>query len=318
MSLHQHDPNRRPDSDYIAGDPAYLVVGNRCRLLDGRRTPGHIAAVDYDAAMFTFFIEQFEDKGKTWDLYAKDVASFQFEPDSKRLDDASLTQLLDKMAYYRTPLVIPTDENHLTTTTKRIAALQEEAMRVLEGQSLPVDPASLEASDCLPYQTTLMDWMTRSGFAELERRVAAQMVLNPNAGELGRQVGVALAQLGLVPFEGTILRRPTVPEEAMREYLMHRLAFVRCLLPRDLTVYRGMSSEGPFRSIPRSLMSWTDKLSVAQAFAEFEDPRFVSVYLIQHKAPRDTILMTHVETQAFHGAYAEREVVLMVPQPMTW
>jgi len=42
MGIHESNANSLPDSDFVKGDIKYLVKENKCRLLDGRRTPGYI------------------------------------------------------------------------------------------------------------------------------------------------------------------------------------------------------------------------------------------------------------------------------------
>ena len=53
MSLHLNDNNRQADSYYIKGDIKFLVIGNKCRYLDGRRTEGFIEDIFESKGIFT-------------------------------------------------------------------------------------------------------------------------------------------------------------------------------------------------------------------------------------------------------------------------
>ena len=79
MTLHQFDENMKPDSEYFYGDLSFLVPGNVCRLLDGRRTPGFIEEVCTESAMFRWRISNFEDKGRYWDVPLEHIDDYQFE-----------------------------------------------------------------------------------------------------------------------------------------------------------------------------------------------------------------------------------------------
>ena len=77
-TIYAFDPGARPDSDFIAGDLTRLVVGNRGRLLDARRTPILITAVIPERAAFELEISAFEDAGARWELPLEEVGRFQF------------------------------------------------------------------------------------------------------------------------------------------------------------------------------------------------------------------------------------------------
>ena len=94
MSIHLYDNNMKPDSEYINGMISLLVVGNQCRLLDGRRTTGYIEKIFLDSGMFRWRITKYEDTGSYWDLPIEDVSRFQFPYDSKELPKKEVTKLL--------------------------------------------------------------------------------------------------------------------------------------------------------------------------------------------------------------------------------
>jgi hypothetical protein len=87
MSIHESNANSLPDSDFVKGDIKYLVKQNKCRLLDGRRTPGYIEDYFVDSAMFRWRITDFEDKGGYWDVPAENISSYQILNGSRELND---------------------------------------------------------------------------------------------------------------------------------------------------------------------------------------------------------------------------------------
>lgn len=93
MSVHEYDENMRADKEFIDGDIGFLVEGNRCRLLDGRRTEGIIEEYFKDSSMFKWRITKYEDEGKYWILPAEDIERFQFEKNSKRLNTDQLEEI---------------------------------------------------------------------------------------------------------------------------------------------------------------------------------------------------------------------------------
>ena len=42
MTIHEFDTQMRTDDCFVDGDYKYLIKGNKCRFLDGRRTTGII------------------------------------------------------------------------------------------------------------------------------------------------------------------------------------------------------------------------------------------------------------------------------------
>lgn len=61
--VYAFDPSAARDSDFVAGGFQHLVVGNRGRLLDVRRTPITVVAVAAVRGQFTVRIDAFEDTG---------------------------------------------------------------------------------------------------------------------------------------------------------------------------------------------------------------------------------------------------------------
>ncbi len=325
MPIHQQHPDRQADSAFVPGELAFLVPGNRCRLLDGRRTPGVIEAYHPENATFTWRISDFEDEGKTWDLPAEDVRRFQFEPDSKQLDDRAVRDLEKQVERFQQPLVIGADPATRNVTERAVIYLTGGAKSWLtehsrffnEGTTLDLDarqgPPAL-AQD-------LLNYMEDHELRDLEERAAENVVLNPRSGELVKGMLIVLAEMGLADFQGTIPRTPDIFQGEMskshrKRYLAHRLAFVRAyfqLLGRDeVVLYRGMSTEGAWNKRPRTFLSCTFSLEVAQAFAEFErGNKYRHAYLVKFTVPVERLWMTYLETAAMNRQYREAEALVL-------
>jgi len=306
MSIHKKNTDTRTDEDFHKGHLHYLVEHNKCRLLDGRRTPGMIQKVDLLHAMFTFLILDYEDKGKTWDLYAEQVTNFQFEKDSALLSQSDIKTLEKQIKHFNEPLTILATKQAKKESLETIKNHQRKIQSHLKEQGLK-KPYHHETKEL---QKALLEYFEKLSYKDIELEVSKQMVLNPNAGETAKQLAISLAKLGLKDYKGTILRKANVPQEELTNYLLHRLAFTQLLFD-EMTLYRGMSSEGALRTIPRHFLSYTDTLEIAKAFCEFKDDRYKSVYLLKRVAQKEELFMTHYETKAFHDTYQEKEVVLI-------
>ena len=67
--MYQTDPGALPDDRFSPGNLSWLVPGNHGRLLDARRTPVRVTAIDIHHGYFEVEILAFEDKGARWLIY---------------------------------------------------------------------------------------------------------------------------------------------------------------------------------------------------------------------------------------------------------
>jgi hypothetical protein len=325
MPIHESNPDRRPDSDFIPGELALLVPGNRCRLLDGRRTPGVIESCDHKSAVFVWRIKDFEDEGKAWTLPAEDVKRFQFEKGSGRLPAEEAQSLRDRVEGFQKPLEIRADPEIRKVTERAIIYLKGGAKSWLkinsrffrEGRRL--DFGSREGSASLAED--LLRYMAEHELKDLEQRTAENIVLNPFSGELVKGMLITLAEMGLVDYHGKIPRiqgtfEGQTSQTHRKKYLIHRLAFVRAYFElldiHEVVLYRGMSTEGEWRQRGRSFLSCTFSQKVAGAFADFDrESRFRQAYLVKTTVPVDRLWMTYLETAAMNRQYLEAEALVL-------
>jgi hypothetical protein len=78
FDIYVSDPDARPDTDFVRGELRHLVIGNRGRLLDARRTPITTTAVTPETGASNSEIGAFEDAGAGWELPLDEVRRFQF------------------------------------------------------------------------------------------------------------------------------------------------------------------------------------------------------------------------------------------------
>ena len=130
MGIYRFNKDRLPDTEFAPGTIAFLVEGNYCRLLDGRRTPGMVERYFDDSAMFRWRIMDFEDKGKYWDVPAEGVTRYQFTKDAKRLDTRRVKRIEASIQTYQRRLTIEAVEEEKKTEHS------ERTSRELKGTTL--------------------------------------------------------------------------------------------------------------------------------------------------------------------------------------
>lgn len=325
MGVHMQNENALPDSEYIKGEIKFLVHGNVCRLLDGRRTPGYIEEIFEDSAMFRWRITGFEDKGNYWDVPAEDIVRYQFTKDSKILDEAAVKNIEILIEKFNNPLEIDIEKEQREKTEKEIERientitewLEENSTFIKSNEDLNFD--SVEGNELLA--NDLNEYMKSIGMEELECKTAAQLVLNPNSGEWMKGMYIVLAEMGLAPYKGKVTRTSDIfvglgEKETRKKYLLHRIAFVRAYLRlkdiEEVVIYRGMCTEGQWRANEKTLISWTFNLEVAQAFSDLSrDSKYKQSFIIKRTVPISKLFMTYIETKEMNHQYKEAEGLLM-------
>jgi len=256
MGVHQFNKNMPPDSEFVPGSIKYLVPGNKCRLLDGRRTPGVIEQFSPDSAIFRWRITDFEHKGRCWDIPAEDVIRYQFTKDSKGLSDSDIKLINKRVKSLGKKLKIEATRKNLEKTTLEINETKALIKSWMRSNSLffknqeNLNFESKEGSKSLAQD--LIKYMNSVGLDKLESRNAESIVLNPYSGEWIKGMRIVLAEMGLVGYEDKIPRTKDIfiglgNKNIRRKYLIHRLAFIRAyfelLKLNEVVLYRGMSSE---------------------------------------------------------------------------
>jgi hypothetical protein len=326
--VHESDPNRRPDSDFQPGSWEFLVPGNACRLLDGRRTPGVIESYDPQTGLFRWRILAFEDEGRYWDVPAEHITRYQFPLDAHRLTPGQADRVQRQAQPFQEPLKIPADRTAQQETERQALEAADEAHAWLQQHSrfLPAGKplVPVPRSGHPELADDLEAYLELHGLAEVEQRTADLLVLNPASGEWIKGMEMTLAQMGLAAYQGTVPRTPDIfaglgSRANRHRYLVQRLGFVRAVFRQAgidrVVLYRGMSTENDLTSRPRTFLSFTFSLRVGRAFADFDqESRHRNAYLVKLTVPIEKLWMTCLETRAFNRQYQEAEALVLADE----
>ena len=323
-----------PDEEFLPGALEYLVEGNQCRLLDGRRTPGFIEKVFYEYAMFRWRITAFEHKGKYWDLPAEWAERAQFASDSLVLAESEVQALKRKIVLYSQELLVEADPILSAEADRKLPIAQEHATQWLKENSsffrrqMTLDFTSRTGSEVLAGD--LKNFLDAVGLLELEELTAETYVLNPNSGEWIKGIEIMMAEMGLVTYRDKHPRTPDIfdglgAKDLRIKYIIHRIAFVRAyfhLLGIDeVVLYRGMKTETELKNVERRFISCSFDIEVARELANFErDPRFRNSALAKFVLPVERLWMTYLETAEMNHDYKEAEAVILASDeaPLMW
>lgn len=325
MAIHQHDEKMLADSAFESGTHAHLVVGNRGRMLDPRRTPVRVLELRAAIGAFVIRIEAFEDEGAEWEIPFEEIGRFQFATGSATASAETCAEIRAAIALFDQPLRIEIDRECRATT---LALLEERTLeagrwldrhsRFLESDHELPDPDTREADPLL--FADLEAYFEQRGLVDLETAFARQFVSNPQAGELVKGHRMVIAELGLVEFEGRAQRSPDLfagawSGERRADHIISRLAFVRSLyrrLGRDRVVlYRGLSCPGPLPPPRnRTFVSATFSHEVARSLYDAGRETWTRV-IYRQAVPVERIFMTYHETAAMNAQYREAEAVLL-------
>ena len=332
MSIYASDPGKRPDSDYEPGQLRHLAPGTQGRMLDPRRTPVSVMEVRPSVGFVVIRVEGFEDEGVTWEIPLEHVEHFQFEPDGPRANETEVAEMASAIERFARTETIEADDDTRRLTEARISELQAEAGHWLETHSrflasarpLP-DPAERRGDPELA--ADLEAWLRTHGLWDIEEVFSRTFVSNPGSGEIVKGHRVALAELGLADYAGSVVRDPATFEgrwtrELRIEHIVTRLAFVRALFERlglrTVTVWRGASIEGRLEDRRgRTFVSTTFDEAVARSHHRSGPTRWTHV-LIRGDVPVDRLFATYHETAAMNANFLEAEAVLLARTRDGW
>ena len=329
MSIHQQNKDREPDSNFTDGGFDLLVPGNRCRLLDGRRTPGVIEKYFEKSGIFRWRITDFEDKGKYWDVNAERISRYQFALDSKRLSQPKTRAIEEQCKRLDKDLHIVLDLGAQKATETVISDMGKKAYAWLrENSEFLQSREKFDFTDRKGPEQAANDFlrfMDDSDLGDIERKTAEIVVLNPFSGEWVKGMEIVLAKLGLCEYWGKAPRTEDIffgrgDEKIRKDYLLHRQAFLRAFFSaidmKEVVLYKGMSTEGEWReSEPKTFTSWTFSLEVAKSFSnEAFNENFKQGYILKRTFPVRKLFMTCIETEAMNKQYLEAEALVMHEQ----
>ena len=321
----QFDPNCAPDTDFESGELHHLCVGNEGRLLDFRRTPVRITGLCDKTGLATVEILAFEDKGALWDLPYEEIGKYQFKKGSARASVEALCRLEREAARLNRQVEIPCESSQRSQTLAAISRERERAGAWLASHSRFFQSGSalpqLESEGSPLLYADTKDYMAQRGFDELEALFTRHYV-SYMLNEAVKAHRIAVAQLGLAPYVGKILRDPAQTAGALSierrtAHVIARMGFIQAMFERagqsHVVLYRMESCEGSLRrrrSGETALVSASFRMDIVQEMSGWEDPkRTVAIY--RQAVPVERVLMTYLETEAMNYPYRETEAVLL-------
>ncbi len=272
--------------------------------------------------MFEVEILDFEDAGAIWEIPFEDVGRYQFATGADSASPREVADMERAVLRLDRTLEVAADPGRAAGAHQRIRREQELASAWLtdglpQGLDLNDRVACREGDPRL--MALLEAYLERRGLLEIERRFTRAFVSNPAAGEMVKGHAIVLAELGLCPFRGKVVRDPSVlagelSRERRAEHLLARLAFSGALwhtLGRGVFTYRAFSSEGALtRPAPQSFVSATLSSEVALShFAGGPQTRAGAIW--RRRLDPERVLMSFLETRAMNERYREAEVVLV-------
>ncbi len=319
--IYQHDPDPPGDETYETGEYRHLVAGNRGRMLDPRRTPVRVLGVDETRGMFEVEVEAFEDRGARWLLPVEDVSGFQFEPHGAALPDVAVRRLA-KVAERLNRLVKV--EAHANARARTLREIDEQRRRMRPDLAADRRLTEIDVEDCIASRhgspaaaDALLRLLERSGLAELDQSFSRSYVSNPHSGETVKGHAIVVAEMGLCPHLGKVVRDEELfsgdgARERRRAHLLLRLAFNQELFSMlgrpSVALYRATAVGARAAPLSPSLVAATFSKEVATAL--FESAPAAGV-LARQQVPASRLLMTFLETPAMDDRYREAEAVLI-------
>ncbi|MGZ4229894.1 MAG: hypothetical protein ACXVVQ_00525 [Solirubrobacteraceae bacterium] len=321
-TVYESEPHAAPDDNFVPGSLLYAVAGNHGRLRDARRTPLSITAVEPERGEIEVRIDAFEDRGAKWRLPVWEINRLQFARGSQQASSHVLATLNEAVERYDRRLWLEADPTAAAQTRHRVGQ-QRTAVRERLTDAVPLVDLADHVARCEgnPRLFALVEqFLAARDLLEVDREFAAAMVSNPHAGELVKGHAIVLAELGLCPFSGTVVRDPGLfadpwTRERRAEHIIARLALAQevwaTCVREPLSLYRAAATEGPLPSrSPASFVSCTFASAVAAAhFAG--GPLTTCAVVWRQVVEPERLLMTFLETAAMNQQFKEAEAVLI-------
>jgi hypothetical protein len=324
--MYQADSEALPDDRFAPGELGWLVAGNEGRLLDARRTPVRVTAIDLRHGFFEIEITAFEDKGARWLVPLEEVTRYQFSPEGMRASASEITRMTDTIKRLNVALEVTPDQETRRNSEQKIAAERARARDWLTVHGAPdsIDPAPF--IDSRRGSPEAFRWLAHyladsepTGLADMDDELATRYVSNPRSGDLIRAHLITAARLGLSSYRGKAIRDEAAlsgkwAEKRRAEHIIIRAAFTQALWERAdrprLMVYRGIGLHAQEELKPRAIPLISATFSRAIAESHFNSERANTAALLRVRLPVERLYMTFLETPAMSKQYLEADAVL--------
>jgi hypothetical protein len=320
--IYESDPDSRPDANFVPADLDRLVVGNRGRLLDARRTPVTLIDVRPERGAFVVRVDAFEDAGATWELFLGELKRFQFERNATQATERQVGQLRQSLERFDRELLIR------CTTSDRDASFKELGRRrrlVRDQFGVRLEAGGADAEQSIARREGRQqlfelteEFLDEHGLASIERHLLVPLISNPRSGEAVKGHAIVLAELGLCPYQGQIIRDPDLfaggrSKEVRSDHLLWRMALTQELWSPigPVPVFRAAANDEELRPAANpSFVSATFSSAVAESHFE-GGPSTSAAVLMRQDLPLERLLMTFLETRAMNDRFHEAEALLV-------
>jgi hypothetical protein len=325
--MYQADPGALPDDRFAPGELGWLVAGNDGRLLDARRTPVRVTAVDLQRGFFEIEITAFEDRGAGWLVPLEEVTRFQFSPQCVRASAPVITGMTDTIGRLNIALEITPDQETRRNGEQKIAAERARARHWLTAHGAPdsLDPTPFIDSrrGCPEAYLWLAHYLADAepaGLADIDDQLASSYVSNPWSGDLIRAHLITIARLGLSSYRGKAIRDGASlsgkwAEKRRAAHIIIRAGFTQAIWERadrpGLMVYRGIGLRAQEELKPQANPLISATFSRAIAESHFDSERADTAALLRRRLPVERLYMTFLETPAMNKQYLEADAVLI-------
>lgn len=278
-----------------------------------------VAALRPEIGSWICEVTAFEDRGAQWTLPVEAVERFQFERGSSRASSGVVEGLEAQVRQFAVPLVIECDGERTKATSTALERRRHEVVAWLaDREPLPhapiVDGVNRQASDAIV--SAFEAFMAERGLLDMDQAFAATYVSNPRSGEVVRGHLIVMAEMGIAPFHGTIVRDTSTftgnwRRERRVEHVLWRTAFVQTMLVaiglEVVELHRGVANDEGVGHNP-ALESWSFSRKVAESVAGAPIAGRPLVYSRQVAYRR--AFMAYLETRAMNRQFLEAEAVL--------
>jgi hypothetical protein len=320
--IYESDAQMRPDSEFVPADLDRLVVGNKGRLLDARRTPITVVGVVPERGEFMVRVEAFEDTGTTWELFLGEFGRFQFDRDAAQASAREVDEFRRSVGRFDRELVIEPTSASRVRSQKELRS-RRERIRERFGARLILSAVEVERSIALReghprlYELT-EKLLEESGLGAIERDLLVPLVSNPRSGEMVKGHAIVLAELGVCPYRGRVVRDPGLfagdrSKEIRAEHVLWRMALTQELWSSigSVPVYRAVATDEVLRPTnTESFVSATFSREVAESHFE-GGPTTKAATLMRQGIPMGRLFVTFLETRAMNERFREAEAMLI-------
>lgn len=302
----------------------HLVIGATLYLKDPRNTPIKVLSLEVQTATIVGCVADFEDVGAIWKLPFWDVSNFRVAPSAKEISCADQKKFGDRCTALNKTQQIAACAADREQTETEIARL-EIKIRSWLGQhfaDLPVLSGAMTdgVMPCVHWSAAFDAFIACADLADIDQAFAAQFASNPNASEMIKGHRIVLAQMGLVGYNGHIVRDPQTfqgawSRERRRAHIVTRLAFMRVQASMlglvELAVFRTIYSDGRL-SAPRNTGFVSATFSAVVAAALFRSGQKTRCATLSwQQVPTGRLFMSYFETPALSARFQEAEAVLL-------